>query len=182
MIVDQNCQTNAPTAKLFVSSEPEIWCNDVLLAQPDDVRGLCAAYQSFIKKIERCQSLAGFSRFRVYGEIRQDDQHCMVLVTEFRRWKDDDEFWNQLGFIRDSTEAHTWIMEDAKETQHYPAYTNEEDQSLPDSFGPNHDREYLQVELSWRIEAMNYKEIQSLIERLKVATDQVWEESGVGVC
>ncbi len=179
MIIDQGCQTNAPEAKLFVSSEPEYFYGNLLL---ENTEGLCEEYQSFINKLSRAAAIAGFSRFRCYGEIRQSGEHCMVMVSEFRSWKDDDEFWKQLQTVIDLTEAHVWVMEDRKENQHYGSYTDEEGYHVRDSYGPNHDREYLQVELSWRIEKMNYRQIEAFAERLTAATEQVWEESGVGVC
>lgn len=179
MITDQGCQTNAPTSQFFVSSEPEVWVNDVFYDDPIDA--LCADYQSFYKKLSKCAGLAGFNRLRVYGEIRQDGEHCMVLVTELKEFKDNAAFWHELEAVVSETEAHLWIMDDSTETERSRTYGG--DGIIGEWIeGPNHGKAFYQVELSWRIETLTYNQIEALLATITEATERVWRAAGVGVC
>lgn len=178
MIVNQGCQTNAITAKAFVSSFPEWFVNK----QPVEwtLAEVPTEFKGFFHKIDRCQGIHEcHGRFRCYGEVRQDNSHCMVLVTEFKEFKDNEEFWNKVEEVQRNTSAHLWVMDDDTEIEHYAVYDG--GGLTGESFGPNHGRAFLQVELSWRIEELSYSQIKSLVACMKTATQEVWEMCGVGV-
>lgn len=179
MIVNQDCQTDAQTAKAFVSSYPEWFIG----LEPFDgvIEEVPVEFRSFFQKMDRCQEMSEChnGRFRCYGEVRPDDSHCMVLVTEFREFKDNEEFWEKLEAVRHVTSAHLWVMDDDTEIEHYGQYDG--GGLTGESFGPNHGRPFYQVELSWRIEKLAYSQIKELALRMAAATEELWELKGVGV-
>lgn len=178
MIVDQHCQCNAPEARAFVSSYPEFFvANEPVDSETNNVP---KEFDAFFGKMDRCQQTVHNSRFRCYGEVRPDNSHCMVLVTEFREFKDNEEFWRNLEAVQRATEAHVWIMEDDVENERYAEYDG--GGLVGETYGPNHGRPFMQVELSWRIEKLSYVEIKELSDRMDVATHKLWESAGVGVC
>jgi len=180
MIVNQDCQCNAPLAKAFVSSCPEWFIGhdafDGMLEQvPQE-------FKSFFQKMAKCQELVHNDRFRCYGEVRQDGSHCMVLVTEFKQFTAETWFWQKLEAVKQATEAHLWVMDDEYEIEHSWSGEDAEGNRTGETFGPNHGRPFMQVELSWRIEKLSYNEIVALSERMSVATQEIWDSCGVGVC
>lgn len=182
MITDQGCQTNAPEALAFVSSCPEWFIGrDTFDGQLDDVP---QEFKAFFQKMDRCQNLGEFqnSRFRCYGEVRPDNSHCMVLVIEFKEYKDNEDFWNTLDEVRNATSAHLWVMDDEYEIEHSWQSQDAAGNKIGETFGENHGRAYMQVELSWRIEKLSYSQIKSLAHCMAAATEQIWMAAGVGVC
>lgn len=180
MITDQNCQCNAPEAKAFVSSFPEWFIGTD--AFDGTIEEVPSEFKPFFTKMEKCQTLVYNSLFRCYGQVSADNSHIMVLVTEFKEFKDNEAFWNKLENTVRFTEAHVWIMDDEYEIDHSWSGQDADGNKLNDRFGDNHGRPFMQVELSWRIEKLSYNEIVALADRMADATQEVWEMSGVGVC
>jgi len=180
MIVNQNCQCNAPLALAFVSSYPEWFIGrDAFEGTYEQVP---AEFRAFFRKMEKCWQLVNNGRFCCYGEVRQDGSHCMVLVTEFTEYVRETEFWQKLEEVRVATEAHLWVMDDEYEIEHSWSGHDAEGNRTGEKFGPNHGLPFMQVELSWRIETLSYTQIVALADRMAVATQEIWSTAGVGVC
>ena len=169
MIKDQGCQTYAPNAVAFVSSCPEWFIgDDVFDGEAKDAPYICRA---FFRKMERFQNAKHDGRFRTYGELRPDGSECIVLVTEFREFDSETEFWKQVEEVQAATKAHLWIMDEGYEIDHSWKSQYAKGNRVGEKLGPNHGRPYKQVELSWRIESMTVAQVVKLAESMAQATE-----------
>lgn len=149
----------------------------------------------FVRKVHQFQSLVDFGRFRVYGEIKPGGEECIVVVTEFIGFCDDDAVWLNINAVKDKTQAHLWVMrEEPHLHKYYPANGDEGERETDELLnmtdrpadakwfaGKNHGRMERQVELSWRIEMMTTMGFKRFLRRIKRETDAIWPEAGVGI-
>ncbi|MBW3596915.1 MAG: hypothetical protein KY475_06525 [Planctomycetes bacterium] len=144
---------------------------------------LDAHENAFVFKMYAIQGLVGFSRFRAYGELRQDGSECIVVVTEFIGFVEDEALWQRIEEVRCRTEAHRWIMDKRKVREHWRR-TDEHGEEIPgsDRYGPDHGKTERQVEFSWRVEDQSPDEIRRLLAELAEQTQEIWDEAGVALC
>lgn len=207
-IVDQDCQTNAPESALFVTALGEICrgpdcilgslslCElDKRLGRPHNDADVEAEWErryraeltvdeyDFVKKVFARMDAAPSGRWRVYGERTKLGKEVIVLVTEFLELSADDKFWQALLDVKESTEAHLWIMHESKRCEH-SWRVGESGKKIPgsDKYGEGHGEMERQVELSWRVENKTPAEVVKLVKRLEKATQKIWNKAGVGVC
>jgi hypothetical protein len=147
---------------------------------------------AFAQKVFGFQDVAEGGRFRVYGEMR-DGGECIVLVTEFVGFTNDDETWQKILALKQTLKAHLWVMMTDKHLdKYYPARGEEGERKTKERVpgrgkgenwfvGPNHGRMERQVELSWRIEGMTPDDVVKLQKRIKRKTARLWREAGVCV-
>ncbi len=180
MIVCQDCPTNAPKAAAFASSCPEWFIGEEVFNGTVDQAP--ADLQPFFRKMEAFQNAVLDGRFRTYGELRRNGSECIVLVTEFKEFDSETEFWKQVEIVQQRTNAHLWIMQEDYEIEHSWQSNDANGNRIGEKFGPNHGRPFKQIELSWRIEAMTPALVVKLSELMAEATAPLWEAAGVGVC
>ncbi len=146
---------------------------------------------SFLKKVVSFQKEVNDSRFRVYGEICQDGEEIIVVVTEFAAFCDDEEFWTKLNELSKSSNAHVWVMrEEPYLDRYYPARGEEGEQVTDEPCpgtggywvrGKNHGRVERQVELSWRCESLSIEQLLKFVDQMTETTESIWKDAGVGV-
>jgi hypothetical protein len=138
--------------------------------------------------IDKCRELqrgANWGRFRVYGGLYKGedvvDEARIVVVTEFIRLVEDNTFWLAVSLIARHTGAAWWLMYKRKGVDK-TTYGGPHPKAGTVVYGHTHGKMIQQVELSWRVEALNYAEFSRLIRRLTAVTDEIWTKGGVGVC
>jgi len=179
MIVNQDCPCNAQLALAFVSSFPEWFIGEEVL---DGLMELVPSeFKPFFQKMEKCQELIHNERFRCYGEVSADGSHVMVLVTEFKHFITETEFWRKVEQVRIATNAHLWVIEESRNTDQNWRLQPDGTTKYEEGFAANHGRMERQVELSWRIEKLSYQQITELAGSMAAATQELWEASGICV-
>lgn len=154
-ITDQGCPTNAPITKLFVNTEKEVTRGFKFVHDFDELSKL---EQKFVNHVLDIQDLTDFSRFRAYGQLGDNNEKLIVIVTEFTGDMDNDKLWQEINKVRIQTKAHYWVMDEHPE---------------------NNQR---QVEFSWRVDHLTNYKIDRLLEKLLKQTKKIWDQAGVGVC
>jgi hypothetical protein len=129
-------------------------------------------------------------RFRIWGEMHADNLdaagHFAWLVTEFRWWVDDKEYWPQLDDLagKCSCEAHL-LHEGPHVDQCWPAELVKTGVDLTDEnavFGENHGRPERQVEFRCNVYGCTEQSVRRRITELADWTEELWRKSGVSVC
>jgi hypothetical protein len=140
------------------------------------------------KQINELQSVDD-GRWRVYGGMSGNSVHdavaCINLVTEFRNFvgEDFDDYWKKLSDIASKLGAEVRTLDEGEEMEH-SWKTDENGQKIPGSekFGKNHGRQYRQVEVIWNVTNKSLLQVKRMIKNLNDKLQEVWEETGVGIC
>lgn len=129
---------------------------------------------AFVQRVWQMQSVNN-SRFRIYGGVFSDGP-LVKLVTEFAGWVDDEAFWAllyrtamRLGgcVVRLCTTDHLDKMKPFGASRW--------------TYGPNHGRPELQVEIAWDVTGMDDDALAALVAKASEGTQSLWEAAGVGV-
>lgn len=205
-ILDQNCQTQAEQAALFVTSNGEVIrekdvldCSSVNLNEIPEGVSVEAEFErkrqkdlnqeelQFVNHVYMVQDCVDFGRFRAYGQLNNDGTETIVVCTEFIGLVEDDELWNEIKETVEKTNAHYWVMSEEPNLEHsWKVYQDgpNKGHKIPnsDNYGPNHGKVERQVELSWQVQNLSVPYIKQLITKLKKQTESLWGKAGVGVC
>lgn len=133
------------------------------------------------------------ARFRIYGGIKKDGTPWIRLVTEFCTFMDKKRTWSLINGIAKELKAKVWILSEMPHNDKYaPPQGRCGEKILKETIisngkrvhwacGPNHGRMERQVEFSWQVLKKSEAQIKAMIKRLRKATEEIWEEYGVGV-
>lgn len=156
------------------SKQARQWRKLIEAKQEANLSDLEPHEKDFVKKVYGLQTRYETGRFRVYAEIRQNNEQAIVLVTEFQAFLENAEFWQNLDETAKNLKAHVWFMREEPHNDKFMKFGDTEWQ-----YGENHGKMERQVELSWRIEDLNTRQITALRNKIKAATEQLQEQ---GVC
>lgn len=172
---------SAQTSKFFINTGGELFHGGTLLKPgyvptPDE--------EWVIDKCAELQRGANWGRFRVYGGLWGDrsgfDTAEVIVVTEFAELVADKEYWDAVRSFARATGAYWWMMRRDRVRDRTTYVGGPEKGKVV--IGPNHGKLEMQVELSWRVEALDLMEFEHLIHRLTKASAELWKKGGVGVC
>ena len=129
------------------------------------------------------------SRFRIWGEMHADNLdaagHFAWLVTEFRWWVDDKEYWPQLDELAGKCSCEVQVLHEGPHVaQRWPAELVKTRVDLTDEnavFGKNHGRQERQVEFRCNVYGCDEQSVRRRIAELADWTEEAWRISGVSV-